>query len=343
MNKIKLIILFILLFSVFVLSCKHSGSKKSNISDNIQPDTVSVADINSFSYTVDSVSDEVAVLVIRPDGESEYIIDKPGNIFQKTKSGLEYKYITTGKNRKFPKISDVIHVTMTYRTQNDSMLFDSREIDKDFKMRLMPPSHEGGTIEEAFSMLREGDSAIFKIDAANFLIFTQGKTYLPAYVKKGDKFIFNIKMNKIVENSEFIKQNSEIFTYYIEQEKSLIERLVLEINYPRSIQKSGLNIISVSKGDGRKVKDGDLVTVDYTASFIDGSVFDSTIERNSPFRFVVGKNEVIEGLEEGVKTMNIGDHSIFIIPFRLAYGETRHGIIPPFSTLIFEVKLIDAG
>lgn len=322
-------------------SCKNSQKEKDKDIEN-NTNTPKPLNTDNYTYTKDSQSDEIAVLVFGPDGSTEYVVDKPENIYQKTLSGLEYRYILASKNKKRAKVGDVIYINMEYRTENDSILFRSNDIDSQFKMRLSPLSHASGCIEEALLMLSEGDSAVFKIDATNFLMYTQNKSHIPEFVKPNDKFIFNIKMNKIVDNKEFLKQNTETYSHYLEQEKSLIERYVLEINRPRTILKSGLNTITISKGTGKKVKDGNTVKINYVASFIDGQIFDSTIERNEPFDFVIGKKQVIDGLEEGVKLMNVGDHYIFIIPFKLAYGETKHGMIPPFSTLVFEVELLDA-
>ncbi|MDD3860339.1 MAG: FKBP-type peptidyl-prolyl cis-trans isomerase, partial [Bacteroidales bacterium] len=132
------------------------------------------------------------------------------------------------------------------------------------------------------------------------------------------------------------------YAFYINQENSLIDRYILDFDYQCLTKESGLRMMIIKKGSGKKALKGNAVTIHYTAGFIDGSVFDSTIERNQPFRFILGNEEVIEGLDEGVSNMNVGDHCIFIIPFRLAYGDEKSGVIPPYSTLVFEVELIDA-
>jgi hypothetical protein len=325
------IIASIIIISI-ILSC--NGPKPEN-----KPDK---KDGTELQYNQDSASEDVAVLVFNADGVPEYVTGAPDKIFRTTKSGLDYRYITNGKGKKYPKVGDVLYLDMSYKTESDSVLFRSRDIDKNFKMRLVVPSHAGGCIEEAFMMMNEGDSASFKIDAVNFLSITQGKVNIPHYIKKGDKLIFNIKMVKIVDGSDYVKENANMYAFYINQENSLIDRYLLGFEYSSVKKESGLRIMTIKKGSGKKALPGNAVTINYTAGFIDGSVFDSTIEREQPFRFVLGNEEVIEGLEEGVSTMNVGDHCIFVIPFRLAYGEEKSGIIPPFSTLVFEVELIDA-
>ncbi len=328
-NTIYILIIIVLMgFS----SCKNPKPKpESNKTNN-----------SELKYNQDSASEDVAVLVFNSDGVPEYVSGSPDKIFRTTKSGLDYRFITNGKGKKYPKVGDVIYLDMTYKTESDSVLFKSKDIDKNFKMRVAIPSHAGGCIEEAFMMMNEGDSAAFKIDALNFLSITQGKVNIPHFIKKGDKLLFNIKMVKIVDGSDYVKENADMFAFYINQENSLIDRYLLGFDYKSVKRPSGLRIMTIKKGSGKKALSGNAVTINYTAGFIDGSVFDSTIEREQPFRFVLGKDEVIEGLDEGVATMNVGDHCIFVIPFRLAYGDEKSGIIPPYSTLVFEVDLIDA-
>ena len=339
-NCIKYVFIALLIL-VCCYSCKNKNKKQVKPTQKEQNKEVVPANINDFNYETDS-SGNVAYLIINPDGTTEYKHGKPDRIFRKTASGLEYRYVNVSGKLKKPKIGDVLYIDMIYKTEKDSVIFNSRNIDKeDFKMKLNPQSHAGGCIEEAFSMLSEGDSAVFRIDATDFLTYTQNKMFIPNYVKKGDKFLFYIKMKKITDGADYIKENAEMYSYYIEQEKSLIDRYVLELNHPRSIQKSGLNVIAIKKTNGRKPVNGNKVKINYTSSFLDGTVFSSTIERNEPFSFTIGKNEVISGLEEGVKLMSKGDHYIFIIPFRLAYGEKKYNIIPPFTTLVFEVELLD--
>ncbi|MDD3686044.1 MAG: FKBP-type peptidyl-prolyl cis-trans isomerase [Bacteroidales bacterium] len=322
------------LISVFLIfSCKNNPKPEP------KPDKKNQ---DELKYNKDSASDEMAVLVFRDDVQVEYIESTPDKVFRETKSGLEYRFVKNGNGKKYPKVGDVVYIDMTYKTESDSVLFHSRDIDKNFKMRVEIPSHPGGCIEEAFMMLNEGDSAVFKIDAINFFTYTQEKVTIPRFIKKGDKLVFNIKLVKLVEGTDYVKQNADMYAFYINQENSLIERYLLDYEYPVVKRESGLRIMTIKKGTGKKPSKGNAVTIHYTAGFIDGGVFDSTIERNQPFRFVMGNKEVIEGLEEGVSQMNIGDHCMLIMPFRLAYGDEKTGVIPPYSTLVFEVELIDA-
>jgi peptidylprolyl isomerase len=105
---------------------------------------------------------------------------------------------------------------------------------------------------------------------------------------------------------------------------------------------SGLKYKITQKGNGKKATNGMRVVVHYTGKLSDGKVFDSSVDRGQPFKFPLGKGQVIKGWDEGIALLNVGDKAILTIPPQLGYGERgAGGVIPPNATLIFEVELID--
>ncbi len=109
-----------------------------------------------------------------------------------------------------------------------------------------------------------------------------------------------------------------------------------------TVLESGLQYEVITAGTGNKPAATDNVTVHYKGTLIDGTVFDSSIERGQPATFPV--NGVIPGWVEGLQLMTEGSKWKLHIPFNLAYGEQgAGGSIPPFATLVFEVELIKIG
>jgi peptidylprolyl isomerase len=94
-------------------------------------------------------------------------------------------------------------------------------------------------------------------------------------------------------------------------------------------------------GEGPEAKSSDTVTVDYTGWLTDGTKFDSSLERNEPFTFVLGRRQVIAGWDQGVAGMQVGGKRRLTIPPELGYGaQGASGVIPPNATLVFEVELL---
>ncbi|MBQ7698232.1 MAG: FKBP-type peptidyl-prolyl cis-trans isomerase [Paludibacteraceae bacterium] len=105
------------------------------------------------------------------------------------------------------------------------------------------------------------------------------------------------------------------------------------------VTESGLQYEVLTMGKGPQPQATDKVKVHYHGTLIDGTVFDSSVERGEPAEF--GLNQVIKGWTEGLQLMPVGSKFRFYIPQELGYGERATGKIPPYSTLIFDVELLD--
>jgi peptidylprolyl isomerase len=103
---------------------------------------------------------------------------------------------------------------------------------------------------------------------------------------------------------------------------------------------SGLRYEDIVTGTGPSPQPGQEVTVHYTGTLEDGTKFDSSLDRG-PFKFQIGVGRVIKGWDEGVMTMKVGGKRKLVIPPQLGYGARGIGPIPPNSTLVFEVELLD--
>jgi peptidyl-prolyl cis-trans isomerase A (cyclophilin A) len=105
---------------------------------------------------------------------------------------------------------------------------------------------------------------------------------------------------------------------------------------------SGLRYQMIQKGSGKKAEKGKTVSVHYSGSLENGKVFDSSYSRKKPIDFPLGQGHVIEGWDEGIALLQVGDKARFVIPSHLGYGSRgAGGVIPPNATLIFDVELMD--
>ena len=120
------------------------------------------------------------------------------------------------------------------------------------------------------------------------------------------------------------------------------KKILLEITKGATKTASGLMYFIENEGQGSKPKASETVKVHYTGSLIDGTVFDSSLDRGEPIEFPIGQGRVIPGWDEGIALLSVGGKAKLIIPSELAYGSRgAGGVIPPNATLIFDVELIE--
>lgn len=118
---------------------------------------------------------------------------------------------------------------------------------------------------------------------------------------------------------------------------------VLKVGDEKEIGKTGVMKKLLQEGQGwERPSKGDEVEVHYVGTLLDGTQFDSSRDRGTPFKFKLGQGEVIKGWDEGIKTMKKGEKALFTIPPEMAYGESGSPpTIPPNATLLFEVELLN--
>ncbi len=155
--------------------------------------------------------------------------------------------------------------------------------------------------------------------------------------------------NKIqLEEKELVEAFNEINEKLKAEQEALAKESAekgnqfLEANKAKEgvvVTPSGLQYEVLTMGEGKKPSKESVVKVHYHGTLIDGTVFDSSVQRGEPAVFPL--NQVIAGWTEGVQLMPVGSKFRFTIPSELAYGQSGAGSIPPAATLVFEVELLD--
>jgi cyclophilin family peptidyl-prolyl cis-trans isomerase len=167
-------------------------------------------------------------------------------------------------------------------------------------------------------------------------------------IRKGDA-LRTVQIIRIGDKAKAFKADQDSFDALKQkaekekQEKMTGDQSLVNQRYPNAVRTpSGLLYIVLKEGKGERTPSPWMrVTVHYTGFLLNGTKFDSSVDRGKPFQFHVGTGEVIKGWDKAVLTMKKGEKRILIIPPDLAYGDRGNGAIPPNATLIFECELID--
>ncbi len=257
----------------------------------------------------------------------------------KGRRGIYYQLHTLGESTRKAVYGDYITADIQYLTMEDSVFFEGRR-----KLQLQKVEIKG-SINECFTMLRKDEKATFILSADEFFIHTL-ETSLPEFLSSGDKFKATIGIIEIQTEKEYNKEKQAFLNWiedFGEYEKVILQQFLSEEELPVLPSTSGLFHLMISEGRGKKIELGDTITVNYEGRFLNGKFFDSTLRRNQPFQFVYGTEwQVVKGLEEAIGMMREGEKSLFILPSELAFGTegSSTGIVPPFTSLIFEVEIV---
>ena len=178
-----------------------------------------------------------------------------------------------------------------------------------------------------------------------------GKHSVFGHVISGQDVVNAIEQDDIIKHVTIIRKGdkaeafnaSEIFNNKIseakkahEEKAKLLSEKIKGHTKGSTKTDSGLQYVILEKGEGEKPNKGDLISVKYTGSLLDGTVFDQGV-----YEFAVGTGRVIRGWDEGLLLLSQGTKAKLIIPPTLGYGSRGSGPIPPNSTLIFEIELLE--
>jgi len=158
---------------------------------------------------------------------------------------------------------------------------------------------------------------------------------------KNNKFIGILRFFVMfsVFGSIAISCNNKVDSYL--EESTRLKKYIADNNITTAPTSSGLYYIETHAGTGEQAKAGLMVSVRYKGYLLDGTVFDQNLDSANPFSFTLGYGYVISGWDEGIAKMKVGGTATLIIPSSLAYGYTGTTGIPAYSTLIFEVELVN--
>ncbi len=284
--------------------------------------------------------------------------------YEMTDNTLYAKFYTHDESGVKPKEGDLVRISLLVKNDKDSILTDSKDPKYNrpgytYYEFPLPKSTFNGSFEQGLGLLAVGDSASFLISADSLY---KDKP-LPPFLKKGSMITYEVKLQKITPKEEAEKEQKQ----KMEEQKVMMElrkneepkelaKYVEENKISAKPTASGLIYVETVKGKGAKLKEGDVVKVNYTGRLLNGTVFDTSDKETAkaagtfderrpyePIEISLGQKAVIKGWEEGLLLMNVGSKGKFIIPSEIGYGEQGGGPIPPYSTLVFDIEVVSAS
>ncbi|GAA4433993.1 hypothetical protein GCM10023188_24410 [Pontibacter saemangeumensis] len=295
--------------------------------------------------------------------------DKNKDQFYTTADGLTYKIYEQTEDGEYEnkgevapadstgaKIGQVVTMQMSYQNAEDSVLFDSRTQKQPVMIPVMEPTFKG-SLEQALMMLSPGDSGVFKVNADSLFAKTFAQP-MPPFIKPGSQLTFFIKAEKVQSKEEAMvdqqkmmeQQMKDAQAHAAEQIKiddQKIQEYIKENNL-ENVQKteSGVYYVVQEPGKGPQAATGDLVSVHYKLSFLDGKEVENSrsnpMGNGEPFQFPLGQGRVIKGWDDAIQQLKEGSKATLLVPSTLAYGEQDRGPdMPANSILRFDVELVD--
>lgn len=277
--------------------------------------------------------------------------------------GLLYN-ILVDKPGQTIKTGDFMSINLVLTTDGDSVLYSTYQQGRPV-FAPMPKPEKKGDITTGFGLLSEGDSATFKMNIDS--IFKKGQPKPPGI--KGKYLIYNLQVVKVIPKdnlsdavfqarvSEYIKAQGDIM---LKAEPAKIKKYVDDNQLKTTTTASGLVYEITTPGSGANIAKGDTAVVNYTATLLNGKIFDSSIKEDAlkaaaannqpldpsraftPLRVAVGEGKVIKGWDEGMLLLKKGTKATFVIPSVLGWGEQgAPPMVPPFAPTVFTIEVVD--
>jgi FKBP-type peptidyl-prolyl cis-trans isomerase len=288
----------------------------------------------------------------------------PKEGFETSDSGLQYKFINQNASGQQPEEGQVVTLNLSLQA-GDSVLIEGTDM---AVQKTQQTWDVKGGIEEAFSMLSQGDSIVAKVKAGDLYQRTW-QMPVPDGMDPEDIITCTIGLQDIYTEQEYQQKQAlarvgEVEAYrtqtlydkkeQMETDIAIIEEYLAKNNIKAQTTESGMRYTILEEGTGPKPEVGDLVRVNYTGNVLDGDYFDTSVEENAkefglynegrayePFEFMLGTGGVIHGWDEGIALLNQGTRARLYIPSPMAYGENqRSEVIVANAILEFEVELV---
>jgi FKBP-type peptidyl-prolyl cis-trans isomerase len=265
--------------------------------------------------------------------------------YSRSAQGYYYKILAIGDGNEIPKNDHVVVLDAVMKTQSDSVFWDTKHDAVNGLYVSLNSKSIIGSCNSYFLKMVEGDSVSFLIHPRAFFR-DYFDTIVPYFCKNDSLVKLDIKLTQIISKAEYtaLKKNA---VGNDEEEDAELEELQLIDCYLLQNYKfvkpdaNGIYTLKKTTTNLEKVSGGKMVKLSYSTTFLDGKSFGES-EQN--IEFIYGTpDQVIKGLNIVIGSLKKGESTKIIVPSRLAFGElgSSNGSIPPYTPLVYNLKLID--
>lgn len=235
-----------------------------------------------------------------------------------------------------PRVGDIAIFKLKITTPNDSIIENTDYVQTQVKQ----PPENGGTIDDALMFMNRGDSIAFFLNAATYYAQTLNED-MPEFMTQIEELRFDIMLIDVMTTKQFEEQRRQALSTGKLGERVFMDEYLSKVSSKRIEIDSMLYWISQKEGTGKNIKANDIVELHYIAYFIDGKVFSNTYQNDKPFVFSVGDDRIMEAFNKTMPYLKLNSKGRMIVPSYLGYGEAgKDNIIPPFSSLIFDIEVV---
>jgi FKBP-type peptidyl-prolyl cis-trans isomerase FkpA len=282
------------------------------------------------------------------DVKSDYKIDPA--------TGVRYIFYKHNSSGDKPALGDIAFVRISYKRDDDSLLFDSHSGGRTDSAAVIPLTLKSvfhASLEEGIAMMAAGDSASFLVSADSLYLKAFKLKALPHFIKNGSDLKFYIKLVKFESPAQLkdeqmakIEKRREEMAKMQHSEADSIRKFLAKNNIiAKPLMVDSIYILERTGIPGKSVNDGDSILVKYTGMLLDGTVFDQSNKGDGgpgTYKLLYKHNaQLIHGWIDVLGSMHEGEKVKFLLPSSMAYGPFGAGKqIPPYTSLIFEIEIL---
>lgn len=251
-------------------------------------------------------------------------------------NGTKFKVHYRGNDTTKATEAEIVTVDLVYRLE-DSTLFNSRTLDEPMKFPVIKPMFEGD-LYDALTLMGSGDSITVVVVADSFYLKTAMLPELPNFVEPGSNFYYDVKLLSHISAAEFQLELDSIAKESGKLEKKLLQEYLVKNNINIDPTTTGLYFMPLKKGRGNRPDSGNMCQIYLSVKQLDGTeLYDNFDERALDVEF--GKSFDTKGFMEGLGKLSPGGSAKLIVPSWIGVGSLGMETVPPFTTLLYEIKL----